>query len=478
MRVHASWFIGWWCLGFLGGAGLCAAVTSTSIYCLLISGLLCIVACTKPYRAALVLVITAGCLAGMWRGSILKADLQAYQPYYAKTVTVSGMVAQDASIGAQGDQRLNLKKVTINGASLAGEMWVSIVKKDIKRGDTITVRGKLGEGFGNLSATMYRAEVVAIIRPSPGDVARRVRDWFAAGVRHGIPDPQASLGLGYLVGQKSALPEDLEADIKTVGLTHVVVASGYNLTILVVFSRRLFLRVSKYFATLASGIMIMSFMLITGLSPSMTRAGLVAGLGLLVWYYGRKMHPFVLLSFAAAVTVMVQPSYIWGDLGWYLSFLSFIGVIVLAPLVHHYFWGLNNDPGTIRGLIVETLSAQIITTPIILMSFGLFSVYALVANILVLPLVPLAMLCTFIAGIAGLVAPAVSPLIAMPATIILKYSTEVIEWTAALPNSQIEIIFNPPVMLISYIGLSILVTFLIRRTHHDFRNPKDTHEVF
>ena len=85
----------------------------------------------------------------------------------------------------------------------------------------------------------------------------------------------------------------------------------------------------------------------------MSRAGLVAGLGLLVWYYGRKTHPFVLLSFAAAVTLIVNPSYLWGDLGWYLSFGAFIGVIVLAPLIHRYFWGLA-EAGTLRGLLVET----------------------------------------------------------------------------------------------------------------------------
>lgn len=425
-----------------------------------------------------ILVIISGCLFGLWRGGSHKVELLDYRPYYGKVVTVSGLVAQDASYGERGDQRLNLKAIRIDGKTLVGEIWVSTTKKDIKRGDKIIVHGKLGYGFGNLSATMYRAQIIAIERPYPGDVARRVRDWFAEGVRKGIPDPQASLGLGYLLGQKTALPEKLESDIKIVGLTHAVVASGYNLTILVVFSRRLFLRISKYFATLASGLMIISFMLVTGLSPSMTRAGLVAGLGLLVWYYGRKMHPFVLLTFAAGVTVIIQPSYIWGDLGWYLSFLSFIGVIVLAPLLHHYFWGQDRPSSTLRSLTVETLSAQVITTPIILMSFGLFSVYALIANVLVLPFVPLAMLCTFFAGIAGLVVPGVAPIVAFPATLILKYSTEVISRVAALPNSQIEIIFNAPIMLASYIGLGVVITYLIRRTNHDFRNPKDTHETF
>ncbi len=73
------------------------------------------------------------------------------------------------------------------------------------------------------------------------------------------------------------------------------------------------------------------------MSPSMSRAGLVAGLSLLAWYYGRRIHPLVLLPLAMAITVMVQPSYAWGDLGWQLSFAAFAGVLIGAPLIQAYF---------------------------------------------------------------------------------------------------------------------------------------------
>lgn len=480
-RLHVSWFIGWSCLGFLGGVGLAAVIYSsvlTSYFLLVMAAGLLVISFVFRYKWMLVLACSAGVLLGLWRGSLLKVELTAYQPYYNSVVTVSGRVSQDASFGAQGDQRLNLTDVKIENISLKGEVWISTGKADIKRGDIISAHGKLGTGFGTIAATMYRAQITEITRPNPGDIARRVRDRFADGVRQGIPDPAASLGLGYLVGQKTALPPELEEDIKAVGLTHAVVASGYNLTILVVFSRRLFLRVSKYAATVASMVLIMAFMLVTGLSPSMSRAGLVASLGLLVWYYGRAMHPFVLLSFAAAVTVMAQPSYIWGDLGWYLSFTAFIGVIVLAPLVHHYFWGIEKNPGLWRDLVIGTLCAQIVTTPIILLSFGLFAVYALPANLLVLPLVPLAMLGTFIAGIAGLLIPGLAVYFAFPATVMLTYSTVVIKYVANLPNSQIELEFNPPVMIASYIGLGVLISYLKRRTKHDFRNPNSANNIY
>lgn len=475
-QLHVSWFIGWASLGLVVGAALCVIVEKgiflSSAWLVLAASLLA-VSLLKRCVWMLLLVFTAGCLAGLWRGSELRVKLEEYLPYYGQTVTLQGRVSQDASFGERGDQRLNLSDIKIDGASLAGEVWVSAPKDDIKRGDIVTLKGKLNEGFGNLSASMYRVQIIEIIRPEPGDVARRVRDWFAAGVRKGIPEPQVSLGLGYLLGQKTALPPDLEEQIKIVGLTHVVVASGYNLTILVVFARKIFARISKYFATLASGLMIMSFMLVTGLSPSMSRAGLVAGLGLLVWYYGRKMHPFVLLSFAAVVTVAVNPSYIWGDLGWYLSFTAFIGVIVLAPLIQHYFWGLSKKTPMFRQLLVDTTSAQILTMPIILLAFGQYSLYALPANILVLPLVPLAMLCTFITGICGLLFPSVVGIVGLPATLILRYSTTVIEKFATLPSSQGELVFNPKLMSVSYLVITGAIIYLKRRTKHDFRSETE-----
>lgn len=475
-RLHISWLIGWLCLGFVVGVfaakfapgwlfGLANSFWMVAVSLVVALSLL-------RYRWCLVLLFICGGVLGVYKASFLIHDLQAYQPYYGHTLAISGTVAQDTSYSEKGEQRISLNTISIDGQALAGEVWASAGKADIKRGDQIKIRGQLDAGFGTMAATMYRAEIVEIVRPNPGDVARRVRDWFGAGVRVAIPEPGASLGLGYLVGQRSALSPELEEAIKTVGLSHVVVASGYNLTILVTFARRLFVNYSKYLATLFSVIMILGFMLVTGFSPSMSRAGLVAMLSLLVWYYGRGMHPFVMLSFAAAVTVFIKPSYAWGDLGWSLSFTSFVGVIVLAPLLHHYFWGLENKPSLVRGLLVETSSAQMLTTPLILGTFGLLSVYSLPANMLVLPFVPFAMLCTFIAGVAGLAVSSYADLVGLPAHVLLTYSIKVITTFADLPFARSEQMLNLPLMIVSYIGLACLVVFLKRRTKHDFRNTK------
>jgi competence protein ComEC len=316
---------------------------------------------------------------------------------------------------------------------------------------------------------MYQARVTNVKRPQPGDVARVVRDWFADGVRRAILDPQASLGIGYLVGQKRALPADLVEALQIAGLTHVVVASGYNLTILVRLARRLFIKVSKYLAALSASLMIAGFVAVTGLSPSMSRAGLVAGLSLAAWYYGRRFHPLVLLSFAAAVTVVINPSYIWGDLGWQLSFAAFAGVMILAPLLQRFFFG-DKKPGIVRQILGETISAVIVTAPVLVNAFGQFSNIAIIANLLILPFVPLAMLLTFIAGVGALLIPPSATVVGLPATLLLGYMTSVAQYLSHVSWAVTKLQISEIVVGFCYVILAAICVCLWRATKLDLRD--------
>jgi competence protein ComEC len=471
-RIHISWHIAWTAGGVVSGVALALLFPAGlfgSVVWLVVACVFCGVVVVGRIGALCILALAAGLLLGLWRGSAELAHLQGYNAYYGQMVTVRGKVTEDTTFDTKGSQRLRIGAVYINGQSLHGHIWSSTPSSAaIKRGDIVTLRGSLSEGFGNLPATMHRAELVRIERPHPGDVARRVRDWFAEGVRQAIPEPEASLGIGFLTGQRSTLPEELDNQLRLLGLTHIVVASGYNLTILVRLARRMAAGVSKYLSTLSASVMIVGFMLVTGLGPSMSRAGLVAGLSLAAWYYGRTIHPLVLLPFAAAVTVLINPTYVWGDLGWYLSFASFVGVIVLAPLIQQYFWG-DTKPGVFRQILIDTTAAQLVTLPIIAFAFGEYSPLALVANLLILPLVPLAMLLTFIGGIAGIAIPQAAPWIGGPASGVLQYMTAVVERLAALPWAHGELAVGIPMLVVSYLVLLLGIVFLRRKTAYDFR---------
>lgn len=417
----------------------------------------------------IIFVIMGGLLIGLWRGSVMYETVDLYGSEVGKTVLITGTVTDDPDVGKGGATILRLNNVNIGGKNAGGSVWVTTAEKgDMRRSDIVTVQGKLSAGFGSFGAALYRAEIVKVERPQPGDVALQVRDWFADSVRMAINEPQVSLGLGYLLGLRRSLPPDLDEALVIAGLTHIVVASGYNLTILVRLARRLFIRVSKYLAALSAGSMIVAFIAVTGMSPSMSRAGLVAGLSLAAWYYGRKVHPLVLLPFAAAVTVLVNPAYAWNDLGWQLSFAAFAGVMILAPLLQRYFYG-DKKPGTMRQILGETLSATVVTAPILVLAFGQLSNVAIIANLLILPLVPLAMLLTFIAGIGAMVAPALATIIGLPAQMLLTYMTTAAHYFADLPWAQATLEIQPWVMWIAYVAIVAACVYLWRVTKYDLR---------
>ena len=465
-ELHISWLIAVWCLGVVVGVvasmqlpyGMFSGLGWLLLACCLLIPLL------KDQRRWMIgLVLVSGATLGLWRGGIGQIGLENYEQIVGNQVELSGKIMEDPDVDKQGKTVLRLTDIKFQDQELPGNIWVTMVKNDVlRRSDRVTVGGKLTDGFGSFAGAIYRAELVDVERPVPGDVAVGARDWFAERVRAKVPAPKADLGLGFLLGLRRALPTELAEALKIAGLTHVIVASGYNLTILVRLSRRLFVRVSKYLSMLTSVAMILAFMAITGLSPSMSRAGLVAGLSLATWYYGRNMHPFVLLPFAAAVTLLVNPQFGWNDLGWQLSFASFAGVIVLAPLLQRYFFG-EKEPGTLRQIVGETLSAQIMTLPLILLTFGVLSNVALIANVLILPFVPLAMLMTFLVGIfAGV--PFLADILATPTTWLLSYMTHVADWLASQSWAQTEISIGWLGVLVMYAVIALATWYMWRQT--------------
>lgn len=472
-RIHVSWLI-----GVLSAAIVCGVVLTPyiesgifgSVAWLIIGSVVGLAALWRQRVYAIPVIVIAGLLIGLWQGSITQQQLATYDGLIGKSLTLTGVVTEDVDIGKRGELIIRLSVTHLEDRIVGGTAWISMTSSaDIKRGDYLTAKGRLSDGFGSFAISVYRAELIKVQRPQPGDVARQLRDGFADGVRQAIPEPQASLGIGYVVGQRRALPEELVQALQIAGLTHVIVASGYNLTILVRLARRLFARISKYLSAVSAGGMIVAFIAVTGMSPSMSRAGLVAGLSLLAWYYGRKFHPLVLLPFAAAITLLVNPSYGWGDLGWQLSFAAFAGVMILAPLLQRYFFG-DKKPGNVRQILGETICAQIVTLPILILAFGQFSNVAVVANLLVLPLVPLAMLLTFIAGLAGLTMPAAASVIGLPASWLLDYMIKVAEYVSHLPWAQTQLTINGWVVAVSYLAMTIGCIYLWRKTKFNLRD--------
>lgn len=469
---HPSWLIAWVSIGIIIGTYLSLFWPGFSgiewIICSICFGVVGFI--NKRFFGVL-MVLIAGLSFGLWRGGTELQKQLGFENYLGAEVQVTGKVSEDPSFDTEGDIRMKLENVLINNQPVGGKVWVSTNDSNvIKRSDVITLEGKITKGFGTIPAALYQARVVQIERQDYSDVGRDVRDSFAGGIRESVREPEASLGAGFLLGQKTTLPEKLGNDLRLLGLTHIVVASGYNLTILIRFARRFLEKVSRFTALAGSFALVYGFLQITGATPSMSRASLIAGISLFAWYFGRKLHPVVLLSFSAAITIVINPSYAWGDIGWLLSFASFIGVIMFAPLVHTFFWG-DKKAGNIRQVFVETASAQLLTLPIIAYVFGQYSPLALLANVLILSFIPLSMALTATAGVAGLTLPmSFASIVGFPAELVLRYITSVVNVLAQLPLASSEIVFSITTVIISYIVIITMMIYMWRRTGYEFRS--------
>ena len=508
----------------MGGVGLAAWLRAgwfASLVWLLIAMALIVLAFVSRLRAMIVVVVIAGLVLGLWRGTLAQVDLTAYSDWIGQNVVLRGVVKDDPDLGASHDLRMKLVDAEIVLASdheklsgemgnldeyftpLPGQIWVSAMARgaEVKRSDTVEISGKLNRGFGTFPASMSFSDLVSVVRSPDNDPMRDIRDGFGERLRTVIDAPAADLGMGILAGQKTALPFDLSAAFIAASLTHIVVASGYNLTILIRFARRLFAKISRFAALSLGGLLVFAFACTTGFSPSMTRAALVAGLSLLAWYYGRKFHPVTLLTTVAAITIAIDPVQIWGDAGWYMSFLSFVGVIILAPLLKSYFWGKEKkmviparakiwskfrrkyfakknfvapaprEPSfNLRQVFLETTSAQVMAAPIIALFMGQFSSYGLLANLLVLTMLPLTMLLTFIAGVAAFVLPsALAAIIAAPAQWLLDYIIGVARFVSELPGASQEVAISPLVSTGIFAVVVAAIFYLKHATKHDFR---------
>ncbi len=276
---------------------------------------------------------------------------------------------------------------------------------------------KIGEGYGNPIMSALLSFKYA----------------FMHNVEALIPEPAAGLAHGLVLGVKRALGDELERSFRIAGIIHIVVLSGYNITIVVEATMRL---LSYFFRprtrVVCGALAIGAFALIAGFSSTVVRASFMAVLVLIARATGRTYDVLRALVVAGLVMLIINPKLLVFDPGFQLSFLATLGLILLAPLIEERL-SLVPTRFQIREFVTATIATQIFVLPLLLYSIGEFSLVALMVNVLVLPIVPFAMLFIFLSGMLGFV----SSLIALPfayiAYLLLGYIIAMAEWFAALP---------------------------------------------
>lgn len=462
-NVRRTTMISALCIGvLLGIAAVQFDVFITGLALLVMASITVCVGLWKRYALLLPFVVISGIVIGSIQASAFALALMPYESIRNQNITIEGTVSEDATYSKGGDRQLFITEVTvIEGGTqkeLPGELFVSTpMSADVLRHDRVRVEGKLRDSFGGFQGSIFYAQITKV-----GERQHAVDDWrarFAAAVSSSLPEPHASLGLGFVIGMKSALPPAMEDALRNLSLTHVVVASGYNLTILVRAAKRLREKHSKLQTLLLSFGLVTLFLFVTGNSPSMVRAALVSGLVLGAWYFGRQFKPHALLLLVMAATALYNPTYLWGDLGWWLSFAAFAGIMIIAPLIIERIWQ-ERKPSFVSQIAIEAMVAQAMTTPIIMLVFGDVALLGIIANVLIVPLVPFAMLGVAVAGFAGLIIPALAPYVAIPAVAILEIIISIVESLNLVPGATRSMFIGWPLLLFWY-GLTAAFAFAL-----------------
>src|SRR3990167_8784939 len=222
-----------------------------------------------------------------------------------------------------------------------------------------------------------------------------------------IREPEESLLGGLLVGAKQSLGKELLDDFRKVGIIHIVVLSGYNITIIGVFIEWLLSRLRKNMRLLLAAATMILFAIMVGASATVIRATVMALLVLLARGAGRVYDVTRALLLAGVIMLLHNPRILVFDTSFQLSFLATVGLIYVSPLIEPKTQWVSSR-WHLRDIVVATIATQIFVLPFLLYKTGILSLVSLPVNLLILTAVPATMLFGFLAGLTGFLASALA----------------------------------------------------------------------
>ncbi len=273
-----------------------------------------------------------------------------------------------------------------------------------------------------------------------------------------FPPDEAALAAGIVLGQQSAsFSASFKEAMRASGTTHIVALSGYNIMIMIsavsFLLGFLFRRHGQFWGSCA---LVLVFVLMTGAESSVVRAALMGALALIAQYASRLYDFWHSAAAVAFVMVVVNPFVLMFDLGFILSFLSFFGIMIIAPRIFSMVTISKERHPIAReawNTLAQTIGAQMAVLPVLLAVFNGFSLVSVAANVPILLVMPLAMALVFAVGCVGLAwFPAASVLAIIP-HVILWFQTHLILFFGSLPLAQVRF---PWYATVVYYGILLL----------------------
>ncbi len=255
---------------------------------------------------------------------------------------------------------------------------LSNVDEKIEEGNKLLVKGKFTENKNIVSGVIgdYKIEDYKILKSDFIDKLYKRRKYVFEKIESKIGERKAALITSVSFGYKSELNEDHKELMKNLGISHAISISGLHLVLVYSVLRRLL-------GVKLSLMLALVYVLFSGASAPAVRAYImivILNLGKIV---RRNYNPIAALSLAGIILILIKPYYIY-NLGFVLSFLATLGIILFNKSLNKKLYKL---PNYIRNTVAISLSAQILTFPIIILYFNEVSLNFIFGNIIVIPFI-------------------------------------------------------------------------------------------
>lgn len=390
---------------------------------------------------------------GLWRLAIINEPLPANHIYYANENKTEFI-----AIITEIDERLDHTKLTINtqtpwqGKVLVKTPLYPIYEygTKIKISCFLKTPNKIDDfDYGqylaryNVYSVCYSPKI-EVLELNQGNL---IMKWILQFKNHTqqtinktITEPHAAFLSGLLIGARKGIPNNLMESFNRNGVTHIIAISGYNITIIATMFMNICLGFNinrkKAFKFMVLGITI--FTIFVGMSAAVVRSAIMGIIVLLAKQIGRPAKINNVLALTAFVMLLHNPLILKFDVGFQLSFLATIGLIYLSEKIKPYFEFVPKF-FSLQENLVSTLSATILTAPLIIYQFGRISLIAPITNILILPAIPLAMLLGFIQVILGMFWIPIGTTFGYLTYTVLQYIITIVNFLAQFEFSSINL---------------------------------------
>lgn len=201
-----------------------------------------------------------------------------------------------------------------------------------------------------------------------------------------LKPPMSSLLLGMLAGNDAGMPASFADDMRKIGLTHIIVVSGYNITVIFEGARKLLKTIGRIPADLVAAVLLSSFVWIVGAEPPVLRAAVMAWIRVIARCSGRGITSMRALFLSTIVLFLVFPRWTQ-SVSFHLSFLATFAIFVSDVFVPRFVEKLGIVGGFLKEYLFQTLSVLLFTMPYSAAIFGEISGVSLLSNLAILPVV-------------------------------------------------------------------------------------------